>query len=505
MTATDQRAAVRIRAQGLRKAFGGVEALKDAHLEVREGEIHALVGENGAGKSTLLKAMAGAVSPDAGTIVMEGEELPTLTPALSLAHGIAIVPQEIAFVPRMRVAESMALRSNSYLSRGGLVNWKALNTWAQRLLDEWELGIDARARMSTLTPAQHIAVSVVGALHLDARVIILDEPTASFSPPETEHLHAVARRLRAEGRSVVYVTHRLSEVLELCDHVTVMRDGRTVGSQPIAGTTRADLVEMIVGHPLAEQPEVAPLPKLGPVVLEASDLARGRVGPVSFDLRAGEILGFAGLVGAGRTELFRMVFGLDKPEAGTLRLDGREVRIASPTAAVRHGMALVPEERRAAGLVLKLSVRENAVLTSLGRYSRRVTRVLRRRRQRADVERLTQRVRLRAPSIEVPVGHLSGGNQQKVVIARCLGAGSRLLIFDEPTRGVDVGAKEEIFTLVREAAEEGAAVIVASSETEDLVGLCHRVIVLKEGSVVSELTGDGIEARNIARLCFGPR
>jgi ribose transport system ATP-binding protein len=493
----------RLQVRRLSKSYGGIQALREADLDLRRGEVLALVGENGAGKSTLLKAISGTVSPDEGQIVVNDEEFEQLTPKQALGLGIAIVPQELAFVERMRVGEALALRTQRFHTRGGLIRWRSLNNWAQRLLDDWELGISARDVMGDLAPAQHVAVSIVGALQFDAQVIILDEPTASFSPPETEHLFGIVRKLRSEGRSIVYVSHRLEEVLTLSDRITVMREGRTVGTRETSECTRHDLVEMIVGREVAEHSPVQPPRAEGPIALDVAGLRSAKVGPVSFAVRRGEILGFAGLVGAGRTEMFRLLYGLDRPESGTVALGGSPVVLRTAAQAVKHGIALVPEERRAAGLVLKMSTRENATLSTLTRYARPVVRTLRRRQQRDEVFRLAERVRLRTSSMESPVGTLSGGNQQKVVIARCLNAGSDVLIFDEPTRGVDVGAKAEIFELIREAAASGATVLVASSETDDLVGLCHRVIVMKEGSVVRELEGNAINASIIARLCFG--
>ena len=506
---TSPAASVLLRAQDLVKSFGGVRALQGVTFELAPKEIHALVGENGAGKSTLVKILAGFVVPDFGKITMKNEDLPPLTQSVALKYGITIVPQEIAFAPRMSVAEMMALTTHKFFAPHGLINWRALYSWAQLLLDEWELSINARSPMAELRPAQHVTVSIVSALNLDVpiSVLILDEPTASFSPPEVEHLFGLARRLRDEGRSIIFVTHRLNEVAELSDRVTVLRDGELVGTYKTEACSREELISHIVGHQVVTGFANHVLSdNLDPRanVLDVDNIGRGHIGPVSFSVRRGEIVGFAGLVGAGRTELFRLLYGLDKPEVGTVRLEGREVRISSPVEAVRNGMALAPEERRAAGLVMSMSVRENVTLMTFARYARRFSRLISKRLQREAVTQLTKDVQLRAASIEMPVRDLSGGNQQKVVIGRCLSANSKLLIFDEPTRGVDIGAKEEIFQLIRRSARDGAAVLVASSETDELVGLCHRVLIMHEGLVVSELSGSEIDAETIARLCFRP-
>jgi ribose transport system ATP-binding protein len=496
---------VLLRVQDAIKVYGGVNALRGVTFELASGEVHGLVGENGAGKSTLMRILAGLVMPDHGKIFINGETWPGFTQAEAIQHGIVIVPQEIAFVPRMSVAETIALMTHRFFARHGLIRWHTLYEWAQALLDEWQLDISARSPMSLLKPAQHITVSIVSALNLTVpiRTFILDEPTASFSPPEVEHLFQLVHRLQGEGRSIIYVTHRLDEVLEISNRVSVMRDGEMVGTFQTRDCTRASLVTSIVGHSL-QPSSVHDLPDLGPVVLDVGGIGRGRIGPISFSVRQGEILGFAGLVGAGRTELFNLLYGLDKPEIGSLQLDGRKVRISTPAVAVRNRVALAPEERRAAGLVMTMSVRENVALTTLGRYARRFTRIIRKRSQLKEVKKRADDVNLRAASMEMRVRYLSGGNQQKVVIARCLSGDSRLLIFDEPARGVDVGAKAEIFELIRMAACNGAAVLVASSDTEELVGLCHRVLVMFEGRVVSELAGTEIVAEKIARLCFRP-
>ncbi|HWM35288.1 MAG TPA: sugar ABC transporter ATP-binding protein [Pseudolysinimonas sp.] len=481
------------------KSFGGVAAVTDATFAVRPGEVLGLVGENGAGKSTLLGTFSGRVNPDSGEVLIRGHEQRSLTPALAKAAGVALVQQELAASPELTVAETMGLNVR-FARRGPFIRWRSLRQWAQRLLDDWDLGISADQRMKTLTPPQQVAINVAMATVVNAHTIVLDEPTASFSPPEVERLLALVRRLRDQGIAIIYVTHRLDEVFAVCDRVTVMRSGEIVATKDIGEVDRAGLVELIVGRALEFRTSGVPLEGAGDLAIEVQEIADSRVGPVSFSARYGEILGFAGLVGAGRTELFELIYGLRSPDSGQVRVDGTPHAIRSPIGATRLGMGLVPEERRRSALIPRMSVLENALLPVLERYHP----LARRRRSRVkDMKQIADTTNLKAASWSMPVISLSGGNQQKVVIGRWLNAGARILLLDEPTRGVDIGAKEEIYELIRAAARDGACVLVASSEHEELVEICNRVLVMREGAVVDEVVGSAIDARTIARLCFG--
>jgi ABC-type sugar transport system ATPase subunit len=489
-----------IELENITKSFGGVAAVKGASLAVRPGTVHALVGENGAGKSTLLKSLSGLVTPDSGHVRIAGVEHRSLTPALAKSAGIALVQQELAASPELTVAETMGLNAG-FRMRGPFVDWKALRTWAQKLLDDWELGISATQKMKTLTPPQQVAINVAIATEIDAHTIVLDEPTASFSPPEVDHLLGLVRRLRDQGIAIIYVTHRLDEVFAVCERVTVMRSGEVIATKDISEVDRSGLVELIVGRELEFRTEGVALEDGHGTAIEVTELTDRRVGPISFTAQYGEILGFAGLVGAGRTELFELIYGLATPESGSVRVDGKPVTVRSPTVATRLGMGLVPEERRRSALVPRMSVMENALLPVLERY-RPVPFRSSGRSRTDDMREIAETTRLKAASWTMPVISLSGGNQQKVVIGRWLNANARILLLDEPTRGVDIGAKEEIYELIREAARNGVCVLVASSEHEELVDICNRVIVMREGAVVDEVVGSAIEARTIARLCF---
>jgi ribose transport system ATP-binding protein len=492
----------RVGVRGVTKSWGGVCAVDVDHWEIRSGEIHALAGENGAGKSTMLKIIAGIVTPDQGTIHIDNDEFTSLSPATAREHGIALVHQELAYAPLMPVAEAMALVAG-YSTRRGLVRWREVYRSAQAKLDEWDLEVSAKAPMRDLTTAQKVAVSALAVTMRKPRVMILDEPTASLSAKEVEQMHALVRRLRDTGCAIAYVTHRLDEIFAICDRVTVMRNGRRIWTQPTADVTKPELIEAIAGRPIVKPSfeDLAGGDGAAPL-LEVRDLTVGRFGPLSLTVRPGEIVALAGLVGSGRSELLEGIYGTRHASSGSVVADGHEGPFRNPREAIAAKIGMVPEERRVAGLVMDMSVRENMVLTSAGRYSRRLSRLLRRRKQRADVTEMARRVNLKSASIDVPVRTLSGGNQQKVLLGRWLLSSPNVLILDEPTRGVDVGAREEIFDLVRDAAREGRGIVITSSDFEDLEGLANRAIVLQEGNVVGELHGARITADRILDLCF---
>lgn len=492
----------RLRVVGVAKHFGGVAAVDVDEWSVEPGEVHALVGENGAGKSTLLKLVAGDIDPDRGEFFLDGDEFSSVTAAIARKHGIALVHQELACAPLASVAEHMALVAG-YPRRFGLVRWKALHRITQARLDAWDLGVSSRAQMRSLTTAQQVAVNMLAATIHQPRTIILDEPTASLSAAEVTQVFDLVRRLKSSGCSIVYVTHRLAEVFALCDRVTVMRNGRRVTTESIEAFTKARLIEAIAGRPILkrEAPE-EPTEDEAETLLRVDELEATGIGPVSFKLRRGEILAIAGLVGSGRTELLETIYGLRRAVSGNVEVHDTTRPLKSPQAAVRAGVGLVPEERRTAGLLMDLSIRENMTLASRSIYANAVTRLLSQRRQKADVARISERVRLKASSQNAPVRTLSGGNQQKVLLGRWILRAPNILLLDEPTRGVDVGAREEIFDLIRELAREGKAIIIVSSDLEDLEGLAHRAIVLREGKAVGELHGNDVAQDQILDLCF---
>jgi ABC-type sugar transport system ATPase subunit len=490
-------------ARGIAKSFGGAEALKGVSLEILPGEVHGLVGANGAGKSTLIRILAGLIQPDAGTIAVSGRPVTIETPQRASELGMNFIHQELAFVPGMTVLQNIMLGIPKR-SRFGMVDWRSIareiEPIARRVGITAPLGVTVRG----LSTAENWLISICRALVRKARLIVMDEPTASLSANEAEKLFAIVRDLSASGVSVLYVSHRLNEILDLCQRVTVFRDGRSVQEFGRGGLTRRALVEAIVGGRPAEAEPVRHSARDRKVVLRVDGLSRlPRVRGVSFDLHEGEVLGLGGLVGAGRTELVRLIYGADLPDGGRMMLDGRPFAPRTPHEAVKHGLGLVPEERRTEGLVLPKSVAFNVSLASLQRIVMGPAMPLISSRARANLTLATiKALSIKTEGIETPVGRLSGGNQQKVVIGRWLASAPRVLILDEPTRGVDVGARAEIHRLIRGLAEKGLAVLVVSSEPEELPDVCDRVFVMAEGRIVRELAGAAVSRTAIVEASY---
>jgi ABC-type sugar transport system ATPase subunit len=482
-----------IEVTGLDKRFGGVQALKGVAVTFHAGEVHGLVGANGAGKSTLIKVLAGLLVPDAGEIRIDGRPVVIDTPDRASSLGLSFIHQELNLVPQMTVLQNIMLGAPKP-ARLGLVEWRSVRRQVQPVAERVGIQFPLDIRVGELSVAECWLVSICRALVRRSRIIVMDEPTASLSEHECQNLFRIVRDLSANGVTVAYVSHRLDEIIDLCDRVTVFRDGRVVGGIERAELSRPRLVEAIVGGALPSADVLSQTHAHGEVVLSVRGLRRGRaVHDVSFDLYRGEVLGLGGLVGAGRSETVRMIFGADRPEAGHMTLAGRAFTPHSPHDAVHAGVALVPEERRSEGLVLEKSVAFNLSMTSFRSLQIApgvpLIDLKRRDRRAADV---AQRLRVKTAGTEIAVGRLSGGNQQKVVIGKWLSQPLRVLILDEPSRGVDVGARGEIHRIIRELAAGGLSVIVISSETEELPGLCDRVLVLVEGTVQAELEGPAI-------------
>jgi ribose transport system ATP-binding protein len=490
---------VLLETQNITKSFPGVRALDDVSIDVHEGEILGLVGENGAGKSTLIKVISGLYQPDSGEIVWRGERISHQSPVHAVKLGIEVVPQELSLAPALSAAENMFV--GNYPSRASRVRWRDVHRAARAMGDRLGLDADLRRPAGSLSPAHQRLVMIGRALARDVRLLIMDEPTVSLPEEEVELLLGVIRTLRSDGVSVIYVSHRLEEVLALTDRTTVMKDARKVATLPTGELDKPALMRMIVGRALSEM-----YPQTGhalseQALLRVRSLSGGKVRDISFDLYPGEVLGIAGLVGAGRTELVRMLFGADRRDSGEVELEGRAVRIRNPRDAIRHGLALLPEDRRNQGGIVQLSVAANVTLPSVRRFAWART-VLRHRAERRAVQERVDELRVVTPSTRQPLKFLSGGNQQKTLIAKWLMTGARIFIFDEPAVGIDVGAKSEIYALVAALAERGAGVIVISSEIEEVVGLCQRVLVLREGRLVGELRGDDVSEAAILQLCF---
>ncbi len=487
---------------GIVKNYPGVKALRGVDLQVEPGQVMALVGENGAGKSTLLKVLAGAAAAEGGTIEIDGVATTLRSPRDSQAAGIAVIYQELMLAEHLSIAENVyAGREPTRTGRG--VNFQAMNKATAKLLAE--LKIDARPtdQVGRLNVARRQMVEIAKALSMNARLIVMDEPTSSLTEDEVETLLALVRRLSARGVSIVYVSHRMREIFAVADAITIMRDGALVGVRQVADVTPGEVVKMMVGRDLVDmygQRSVTPVSTTP--VLEVEALNAGpRVRDVSFTVAAGEILGMAGLVGAGRTETAMAVFGMGRVTSGMVRVDGQKLRMRNPREAIAAGIAYVPEDRKREGLFLGLPIRTNITSAVLGDLCRMG--IVRRVRDRRLAVRMASDLRVKARSVETPVGTLSGGNQQKAVLARWLARRPRVLLLDEPTRGVDVGAKAEIYRLIREIAADGVAVVVISSELPEVLGLSDRVLVMCEGRLVGELDGRVADEEQVMSLATG--
>ncbi|MBV9105795.1 MAG: sugar ABC transporter ATP-binding protein [Verrucomicrobia bacterium] len=478
-------------ASGVSKRFPGVVALDKVLLSIRRGEVHALLGENGAGKSTLLKILSGAYHQDSGTLELDGEVLRHQSPFERQRLGIVTVYQESSLMPNMSVAENIFIGREP--SRANFVNWTAMQKAASQALARLDLRVDPRTPVHSLSVAEQQLVEIARALTMNAKLIILDEPTASLSDREVRKLHQIVRDLKSQGISTIYVTHRLNEVTDICDRFTVLRDGKYVGDGEVAQTTIDQIIRMMVGRNVEYLQGVHH--QGGDVVLRIEGLTRVKRLPrpqavllrqMSLEIRKAEILGLAGLVGAGRTDFVRALFGAEAYDSGNCYLDGKQVQIKTPTDAIDFGIALVPEDRKQQGLFLTQSVRQNITLPSLKRLCVWAYFVSRRAEDEL-VEQFRKSLRIRMPSQEVMVGTLSGGNQQKIVLARCMALKPKVLIVDEPTRGIDVGAKAEVHQLLRNLVSEGTAVVVISSELPEILSLCDRVVTVKEGHITGEM------------------
>lgn len=489
--------------RNITKSFGGARALEGVSLDIVPGEVHGLVGANGAGKSTLIKILAGLVHPDGGTIEVDGKAVSIETPHRATELGMNFIHQELAFVPGMTVLQNIMLGIPKR-SRFGFVDWRAIAREIAPIAERVGITAPLNASVKGLSTAENWLINICRALVRKARLIVMDEPTASLSASESEKLFAIVRDLSASGVAVLYVSHRLDEILDLCHRVTVFRDGKSVQEFAKKDLTRQGLVEAIVGRRPADHAPERHSAAGRKVVLSVDGLRREpRVHGVSFALHEGEVLGIGGLVGAGRTELVRLIYGADRSDGGRMLLDGQPFAPASPHAAVKAGLGLVPEERRTEGLILSKSLAFNVSLANLGRIvmSRAVPLVSSSARSNLALETIRD-LAIKAQGIETAVGRLSGGNQQKVVIGRWLKRAPRVLILDEPTRGVDVGARAEIHRLIRGLAEKGMAVLVISSEPEELPDVCDRVLVMAEGAIVRELSGGDVSRSAIVAASY---
>src|SRR5215207_9483479 len=489
--------------RGITKSFFGVPVLDAVDLDVMPGEVHAVVGENGAGKSTLMKILVGAYQPDAGSILLDGEEVRFSHPRHAQERGVSIIYQEFNLLPERTVAQNIFLGRES--ARGPLVDNRAMEVATARLLAQLgvEGAISPGSLVRDLSVAQQQTVEIAKALSFEARILVMDEPTAALSPHEVDALFERVRLLQERGLAVLYISHRMKEIFELSRRITVLKDGRKVDTVASDAVRPGELVRMMVGRELDHYfPPRAAANEIGPVRLHVRDGAVGKLHEIDLEVRAGEIVGLAGLAGAGRTEVARALFGVEPFTAGVVELNGQPIRIRSPRQAIRAGIGFLTEDRKLEGLVLPQSVRDNALLAlrSLGQARMNERPV----KEAPSVLDLARRVELRAASLEQEVRYLSGGNQQKVVLAKWLAMRAQILIFDEPTRGIDVGAKAGIHELMRELASAGAAILMISSELPEVIGMSDRILVMRDGTIAGELPTGASEAQ-IMLLATGER
>lgn len=492
--------------QGISKAFPGVQALSQVDFSLRSGEIHALMGENGAGKSTLIKVLTGVERPDAGTITLNGQKIQVKSPLHAQSLGISTVYQEVNLCPNLTVAENILLGREP--RKWGSIHWAKLKSQARQILQRLDIEVDVTQSLGLYSVAIQQMVAIARALEISAKVLILDEPTSSLSSHETSKLFQVMRKLKTEGMGVIFITHFINQVYEVSDRVTVLRNGRLVGAFETAALPRFELISKMIGKELVEFEDMSRFKQQSSQQIEREPLLEARalgqtgtIKPFDLNLHAGEVLGFAGLLGSGRTEAARLLFGVDKPDSGSLTLAGKAIHKFSPFASILRGIAFCPEDRKADGIVPELTVRENIILAL--QASRGWFNFLSRQKQDEIAGRYIKLLNISTPNAGQRVKNLSGGNQQKVILARWLATNPKILILDEPTRGIDVGAKAEIQKLVLELAEDGRACIFISSELEEVLRTCHRIVVMRDREKVAELSGQTVDEKTVMQAIAG--
>jgi len=487
--------------KGITKTYPGVRALDNVDFVVHRGEVHALVGENGAGKSTLMKVLAGAQPMDSGEIRINGELVHITSPQKAMDLGVSIIYQEFNLVPYLNAAENIFLGREPRGILPGIIDFRTMYAEAQKCIDALGVKLNVHTPINRLSVAQQQMVEVAKATSRNSSIIAMDEPSATLTEHELQNLFGLIRSLKAKGVSIIYISHRLEEIFEIADRVTVLRDGKLVGTKPIAETDRDEIIRMMVGRELKEKiPKQTA--KRGSPALTVKGLSRkGVLHDINLNVHQGEVLGIAGLVGAGRTELARAIFGADPIDAGEIWLNGTRVQIRSPKDAIRYGIGLVTEDRKSLGLILTMVVRENVSLANLGSLTR--LGFVNRREEKKIATKFIEDLMIKTPSTEQQVHNLSGGTQQKVVLAKWLFTKSRVMIFDEPTRGIDVGSKVEIYQLMNRLAANGVAIIMISSELPEILGMSDRILVMHEGRIVGELSRDEATQEKIMHLATG--
>ncbi len=487
---------VLLQMKNIHKKFPGVYALKDVNVELHAGEVHALLGENGAGKSTLIKVLGGIYIADQGEIIIDSEKVEIQDVLSAQKNGIAIIHQELVLVPHMSVAENIFLGREPKVA--GFVNKDKMNQDAQVLLDDYDMHIDADTLIKDLTIAQQQMVEIVKAISFQSKILVMDEPTSSISDKEVAFLFETMRALTKKGVGIIYISHKMSELEEICDRVTVMRDGTYVGTEVVKNTTKDKLIAMMVGREL-DHYYTRDYQNTKEVILKCVDIADGNMAKgASFELKKGEIIGFAGLVGAGRSEVMKCIFGLTREYTGKIFLEGKEIRVTSPVQAMKAGIALVPEDRKLEGLYKIQSVEYNSTIEVLDQFIKGI--FVNHEKEDEITQKYIDLMDTKTPSREQMIGNLSGGNQQKVMIGRWLATHPKVLILDEPTRGVDVGAKSEIYSIMNELVKSGMSIIMISSELPEIINMSDRIYVMAGGKVRGCLNHDEVTQENIMRL-----
>ncbi|MBD5551134.1 MAG: sugar ABC transporter ATP-binding protein [Lachnospiraceae bacterium] len=486
----------------LSKSFLGVKALDRVDLEVKRGEVHSVIGENGAGKSTMMNVILGDLQKDEGQIILKGKEVHFKSPAEAIAAGISMIHQEISLIPTLTVAENIWLHREERFMKGFLIDNKARLEETRKLLGE-VLNIDIKPTelVSSLTVAQCQLVELARAVSCESDIIIMDEPTSSLSDKEVNILFDVIRALKAKGTAIIFITHKIEELLGICDRVSVYRDGHYIGTRDCADTSRDELIRMIIGRELTEQYPVIQTEK-GKVILEIKNLCGADYTDVSFQVRAGEIVGFSGLVGAGRSEIMRGIFGIDSIIAGEIYMEGNPVRIHSPKDAVKLGMAMVTEDRRDYGIIKTASVKDNMSLAALYRFCSRIG-IIKRDMENEAVSEMIRDMTVKAANKGMLITSLSGGNQQKAIIGRWLMTTPKVLILDEPTRGIDIGAKSEIYSIIGKLAAQGMAIILVSSEMPEILGMSDRIFVVRNGKITAECKKEEATQELLGKYALG--
>ncbi len=490
-----------IKMKGIKKYFYGVKALDGVGFKVRTGEVHALIGENGAGKSTLVKILTGVYQPTAGTIILNDKPVQFPSPQISQKAGISAIHQEATMFPDLSVMENIFMGHHIRNKSNSLLSWREMKDKTQSLLDKLELDIRPDTKVRNLSVAQRHMIEIAKALSLDAKVVIMDEPTSALTLKEVEYLYKIIRKLKSEGKAIIFISHKFEEIFEIADYFTVLRDGKYIGEGTIAGITVDKIVQMVIGRSLEQM-----YPKLeaeqGDIILKVENLTKiGVFKNISFDLHKGEILGFFGLVGAGRSEVMQTIFGIDSKTSGEVFIDGEKVYITNPSDAMNFGLAYLPEDRQIQGAILAMNIRENITLPIIDRTSRHT--FLDYNREFEITDEYGKYIEIKASGWEQLVEDLSGGNQQKVVLAKWIATKPRILIMDEPTKGIDVATKATVHNFISELAKKGIAIILISSELPEILGMSNNVIVMHEGIITAKFTREEANSKKIIRAAIG--